>query len=264
MNFTDKNVIRLPIISCLFLDLPNGSYDCASEPDEINKTVCIWCPVTQTFFSGESLNDFGSPGHIIVLIMGILAVLIGTFGTVANLLIILILRQRKSGSVFDTMLTGLAVFDFIWSVSSLISAISIPLYLRNPDRSETAAQECFLRTHFFAYFSRSGSSFVAILIAFERYLVISRPVKAALYITPSKIRISVICMAIIAVLLEIPRFVIMQLSVNIVHRKASTAQDINHILMDTHVGKIWQATMHEIIVVNQIDYLLPFPLLVWF
>lgn len=258
MDLINKTVITLPLTSCIFLELPNENYDCASEPDEFNRTVCIRCPVTQRFFSGESLNDFHSPGHIITFILGILTFFVGTFGSVANLLIILILRRQKSGRAFDTMLTGLAVFDFMWSAASLISATSAVFYIRNWDRGRMTL-ECFTKSHYFALFGRTGSSFMTILIAFERYMVVSRPVKAAIYITPARVRMAVICTAIFAVLMGIPRFTSTYVSVNIIRHNVSTAQDMDYLVMDTQLGKFWHETLSGI--VSQIDYWLPLPLL---
>lgn len=126
----EQKFVALPLTSCLFIDLPRSGFDCATTPDLYNITECVQCNVIQSFFSGESLNDYDSPGHSVIIFLGILTFLFGSFGTLANLLIVLILQRQHNKKVFSTMLMGLAAFDFLCSSTSVISAISAVFYIR--------------------------------------------------------------------------------------------------------------------------------------
>lgn len=261
----NETIIGLPSTACASLVLRNGSYDCSSKLDEFNRTVCVSCPITHTFFSGESLNDVYSMGHLISLSLAFLTLIVGSCGFFANLLIILILRRQKNGRVFDTMLTGLAVFDLMWSAASLTSAVTLAFYIGNWGNGRGAVNlELFLEAHYLTLFCRTGSSFMTILIAFERYMAVSRPVKAAIYITPVRVRVAVFCTGLFAWLLGLPRLVSTCVDVRITRLEVPTAHDITELVTDSPLWNIWRDAHQGILIVNQVDYWLPFPLLMLF
>lgn len=264
MRFVNNTVITLPPIGCAFLGLKHGSYDCECT-DKLNSTVCILCPLKHSFFSDESLNDYYSAGHLTSLSLCLFTFLVGGFGFFANLLIILILRHQKRGRVFDTLLTGLAFFDLMWSAASVISSVTLAFYIGKWGQGRGPLNlECFLEAHYFALFCRTGSSFMTILIAFERYIVVSNPVKAAIYITPVRVRVAVIFTGIFSLLIGLPQLLSMYVDVRITKLEVSTAQDIKDLVIDTPLGSIWREANQTIPIVNQIDYWLPFPLLLLF
>jgi len=93
---------------CHMIDLPPGGRDCSRDH---NPSFCIDCKIPGMYFSGESLHDYGSSGHVMCLIMGILTVAVGVLGIFTNSIIIAVLKNRKKYQPFDFLLLVLACFD---------------------------------------------------------------------------------------------------------------------------------------------------------
>lgn len=126
MNSKNSTVTGLPIPACLLLDLPNTRIDCSFP----NETECVRCRFLGRFFTGEGVDDFGSPGHIICIILWFVTLLVGIGGALGNVLIITILqrRQRSNTLSFDLFLKALAVFDFICCICCAIVNSAVVIY----------------------------------------------------------------------------------------------------------------------------------------
>lgn len=81
---------------------------------------------------GDRLEDYGSAGHIICIILCILTVLIGSCGALGNFLIIIVLKRQKNAGAFDKLLVGLAGIDLLCSVVSAVASImAIVIFRKN-------------------------------------------------------------------------------------------------------------------------------------
>lgn len=123
---SNKTLIFLPLTACILIDMPEGSEECS----EMNPDSCIFCPITGRYISGETIDDTGGTGHTASLFLWFIATCIGIFGTVANLLIILILTKKRSQKSFDTLLVGLASFDLMCSIFTVMVAGVNTAYFR--------------------------------------------------------------------------------------------------------------------------------------
>lgn len=118
---------HLPMHTCLFIDVESDGWSCTED-----ESVCVICSVQGKFLlsNDETINSYNSTGHVVnLLLVGILFVF-GILGTLGSALIIIILKFRKKAKVFDTMLIGLASFDLICCVFSVITGVSYVTYFR--------------------------------------------------------------------------------------------------------------------------------------
>lgn len=125
-NLLNRSITFLPLAACQILDLPEDRIDCS----RLNETECIFCPILGKFITREGLDDTDSLGHIICLILCFITFIVGTFGTLANLIIIIVLKRQNSGRAFDTFLLGLASFDLLCSVSAVFSGTAAVFFFR--------------------------------------------------------------------------------------------------------------------------------------
>lgn len=95
-----------------------------------NRSFCLSCPVFGSYLTGDNPNNYTGVGHIICIIIWLLTSMFGTFGTIANIVIILTLQQKTKKRAFDTLLKGLAAFDAIFCLSSVSATTSAIFYLR--------------------------------------------------------------------------------------------------------------------------------------
>lgn len=95
-----------------------------------NQNICIACPTFGSYLAGDHPNDFKGVGHAICVILWILTVVVGTFGTLSNILIVFILNRKKQRRAFDTLLKGLAGFDALFCVASVCTSTAAITYTR--------------------------------------------------------------------------------------------------------------------------------------
>lgn len=125
-NLINQTITTLPLAACQIIDLPDDRIDCSL----LNKSECILCPILGKFITREGLDDTASLGHVICLILCFITFIVGTFGTLANLIIIIVLKRQNSERAFDTFLLGLASFDLLCSVSAVMSGTSAIFFFR--------------------------------------------------------------------------------------------------------------------------------------
>lgn len=125
-NNTPKEIVYSFTVSTCQLIFLTEKIECS----ESNHSLCITCPVFGSFLSGDIPSDNDGPGHYICLLLWALTTLVGTFGTLANILIILILGHQKEKRSFNIFLMGLAGFDALCSISTVCTATATVLYLR--------------------------------------------------------------------------------------------------------------------------------------
>ncbi|CAL8098071.1 unnamed protein product [Orchesella dallaii] len=126
-NESAIELIYVSIFSCFIIDLPNdgSGQDCS----QTNQSICIECATKMVrFFSRELITDKDGWGHSISFWIWLLIVGVGICGILMNGLIIFILnsRDKKNGpSMFDYLVTYLAVFDIFCSIASILAATSL-------------------------------------------------------------------------------------------------------------------------------------------
>ncbi len=89
---------------------------------------CFKCEVASGYMTGESINDITSPGHIICAVFWCLIIIVGTVGAFANILIIFVIRTKKTKHPFDFLLCVLASVDSITCLAAINSATAQTAY----------------------------------------------------------------------------------------------------------------------------------------
>lgn len=131
-------------------------------------------------------------------------------------------------------------------------------FAENWDRGRVTL-EVFSKSHYFALLGRSGSSFMTILIALERYVVITFPYKAGMWFTHKRVLFSIFSVTIFSVTMGIPRFSSTYVSENKFSKNISAVKDMEYIIVGTKLGEFWYVTVKGFF--NQIDYWVPLPVL---
>ncbi|CAL8103641.1 unnamed protein product [Orchesella dallaii] len=239
------------------MDLPESREDCSTEvPGK-----CIKCPILGSYFTGESIDDFGSPGHVICFTLWALTTILGTFGLFNNTLIISIFRKRNGERAFNFLLIMLAGFDFCCCALSIIASTACLAYFENWTGRGQSSMYWYYISCFMLMFFRSGSTFMTVLITIERYLVIAFPMKSTTLFTSRKTKVMALFVPILAMILSIPRFSSMYVDQNDIADIPST-RELTHIIRSTKLDKFWYVTL--LAVHDQIDYWLPLPILLLF
>jgi len=284
LSYSYNQTIDLPLLSCHVVELPEGNRtDCSlSNPDN-----CVRCPILGRFIAGGGLDEFGSPGHVICLVMWVLTLLIGLFGTFTNILIIAIFKRQSSGRAFDTLLIALACFDLVGSIMSLVGCTATVGYFGEKLFYEKNIKFCPLSTcliflvenwnrgplglylFYFgtltAFFGRSGSSFTTVLITVERFLVITFPIKTSNWFTVGKTKLYVFGIFIFAAFMAIPRFTSFAIDpierYNIA-RDIPSLEGLDYVVQSTSLEEFWYKSAGGFF--DQIDFWVPLPTLLFF
>ncbi|CAL8103650.1 unnamed protein product [Orchesella dallaii] len=225
-----KTITNLPLVSCIFIDLPENREDCSIYNE------CIRCRFRGEFTTGEGMDDYSGLGHVICLTLWVFTCLVGTFGTFTNLLIIAILKRKNSERSFDTLLMALACFDLVCSVSAVIASTST-----------------------ITYFAKSGSSFMTVLITIERFLVVSMPTRAPSWFTTGKCKLFSVGVLVFSFLMAFPRYSSVYISTNHIGRNINSTRELDYIFLPSIFNKFWYVTMKGFF--DQIDFWVPLPLL---
>ncbi len=101
----------------------NGN-DCSS----IDPSKCIRCPIVGTYFTGESVNDYGSMALKYYYTTWILILFVSVIGIVNNILILMVMKKRKNLNSFDLFLVVLAGFDALSSFLTISGSTSCAAY----------------------------------------------------------------------------------------------------------------------------------------
>ncbi|CAL8133537.1 unnamed protein product [Orchesella dallaii] len=265
MNCTDHNTDEyLPeIFTCQLMDL--DEYRTCSENDS---SVCIICSIIGKFFAGDSIQDVGSVGHILCVILWSFTVLIGLLGVFTNFLVIIVIRRMKSNRPFDILIMFLGAFDMVCCGASLIqSTMNVALYQTWVSR-DFAAMQWFHKSTLLTLFGRSASTFMAILITMERFLVITFPLQTKQWFTSKKTTLLAIGVILISLLLNIPRLIMFNVELKPQKYANITAlEDFTYIIGVTHMfGWNTLCLFYEKFgdVNEHLDFLAPLPILLIF
>ncbi len=101
----------------------NGT-DCSpTYPSKCNR-----CPIMGTYFTGESVNDYGSMALKYYYAMWILILAVCIVGLINNILILMVMKQRTNLNSFDIFLIVLAGFDAFSSLLTISASTSYAAY----------------------------------------------------------------------------------------------------------------------------------------
>ncbi|CAL8109541.1 unnamed protein product [Orchesella dallaii] len=260
----ENKTIRLPIVFCLLVDFPDDKVDCSPSSitaDHSTIPICFKCPKLGRFLTGDLLDDHGSAGHIICILIWILVVIVGLFGTITNCLIISIMRRHNGKRSFDFLLIVLASFDLLSCMMSVISTSAMVTYYEDLDRGPVTLFMYYM-PFLLSLLGRTGSSYMTVLITVERFLVIRYPIKSGAWFTPTNTKLMTVGVAIFAVLLNIPRVSSLMLSRNDAGKDVPSLLHMEYIIRSTELEEFWYHSLKSVHYL--IDIMVPFPLLIIF
>lgn len=122
--------VDLPLMTCALIDLPMKDESVYENFSVFNNNTEVHCHFEGKYLTGESIDDLSSTGHTICFLLWILILTIGTFATVGNFIIIIVLLRKNSGKGFDKFLVGLAISDLTCSIFTIMGATCITTFHR--------------------------------------------------------------------------------------------------------------------------------------
>ncbi|CAL8145618.1 unnamed protein product [Orchesella dallaii] len=249
----------LPDYFCSLIDLPPGRKDCSQQYPQL----CITCNITGKFITGEILQDYYSTGHLLCLFMWAITVLVGLLGILNNILIILIFRQMKTYRPFHHLLMVLSGFDLLSCASVLAtSTVHVAIYQNWIKKDVVAMYWYFLGTSALIL-GRTGSTFMAMMITIERFLIIKFPLLARVWFTARKTTLLVYGTLLGIAILNIPRFICYQVEQNRYKEESiASIQKYEHLITATRLHILFYDDMHD--AHTKIDFWLPLPILILF
>ncbi|XP_054774116.2 allatostatin-A receptor-like [Lytechinus pictus] len=171
-----------------------------SAPEDIIEDISSVSPVLAD--GNETLSGwywYGMEWHWYLIIQAIS----GIVGIVGNLLVILVLFQRRSsGRSTDTLIGGLAWADFLTS----IFIIPIPNEQRIPATWFGDMYCKLIHTSYFLWVSVNASTYILMAISIERFIAITYPIYFNRVLTKSRIQFVILIIWILSVLSSIFAF----------------------------------------------------------
>ncbi|CAL8141840.1 unnamed protein product [Orchesella dallaii] len=189
--------ISLPYWTCFFLNSENGVYPAENNTFYTCRIQMRYILDSECRIRDENLHC----GYWICVIATVAIALLANFGIFTNILNLLILPKSLQGCSVKRLMVLLAIFDLLVSVCAIPYAI---LLLLITGRYETTyvALEAFKTLSLLFSLGRTGSIFVTIMIAIERYIAVAFPLKQ--WLTNKKARIHLIIVLIIVALVNLP------------------------------------------------------------
>lgn len=127
------------------------------------------------------------------------------FGVVGNIVSIYIFRHRTMRSAINILLTGLSVIDLAMVILVVPAFVLVGLSDCHPD-----LKEIFPYVICFAYpltlIAQSCSTWTFLLITFERYIAVCRPLQAQRFCSVGNSRKGLLIVCALAVVYNLPRF----------------------------------------------------------
>lgn len=129
-----KTTVELPWGMCLISEFPETKQECPltnnlnSSTEEI---VCFICSKPGEYFCGGSLLYPSVLSRFVCMLLLLLILVFGTFGIIANVIIIKIIRRHGNLRAFDFMLKALAFCDLLSCLTAMVSAVALELLFGN-------------------------------------------------------------------------------------------------------------------------------------
>lgn len=109
---------------CQLVDFPSNGTDCSrSDP-----TFCVKCSHFGKYFTGESINDYGSTALTYYYAIWAIILVVATVAVFSNILILTVMKQRQTNRSFDILLLVLAGFDAFSSVMAIVGSTGSVAY----------------------------------------------------------------------------------------------------------------------------------------
>ncbi|CAL8084115.1 unnamed protein product [Orchesella dallaii] len=260
MNSTTR---FLSIFMCCFLDFPESGKDCSTQ----DPTQCVTCLLKGAYFSGESIDAYGSIGHMLCIGIWVITLVVVSIGLPANLVIIKIVRFRRDGNKrpFDLLLSILAGIDFLCCLLAALASTASVTYFQNWDRARFSM--------YFIYLSactmllcRTASAFTTVLITFHNYLVIAFPLLSKTCSALRNTKVMAFAVLILSLCLAVPRFSSMYVTQNPYRENGGldipSLRNFSYIIESTDLNTFWYGRLKGLH--YQLDTWLPLPLLILF
>ncbi|CAL8132840.1 unnamed protein product [Orchesella dallaii] len=202
-------------------------------------------------------------GHLFFIILTSITLFISAFGTVSNLLNIILLRKAMTKCMsFRESLSILAGIEFVNCFFSLIYTILTLCILENYDRSKVTL-EFFMMSNLIMQTGRTASFYHSILVTFERYLLVVAPFKSRIWLRRSPLRsfIGLVIVLSLAVFLNFPWLVKRIVGENYVQTWStnSTLKNYPYLIKRSQYSTIWGRSLQDILLL--LKSVAPFPVL---
>ncbi|ODM92588.1 Rhodopsin, GQ-coupled [Orchesella cincta] len=248
------------MLTCQIMDLDQQRTCSEDDP-----SICIICSILGKFITGESIYEVGATGHMVCVVLWGLTIIIGLLGVFTNFLIVIVIRRMNSQRPFDILIMFLAGFDLLCCGSSLIgTTMHVALYQFWVSR-DFATMQWFHKSTLVTLFGRTTSTYMAMLITLERFLVITFPIQTKQWFTSRKTTIMAVAVILVSILLNTPRFLMFEVvQKDDRYANITALQDFTYIIGVTHMfgwntlclflEKFGDANEH-------LDFLAPLPVL---
>ncbi|CAL8098103.1 unnamed protein product [Orchesella dallaii] len=204
-NKTSKEFLGL--FSCLIIDFPTDGESRGQDCSYRFPDVCVECYQMGEFLSGEAITDYGGASHIASIVLWIIIILVGTFGTVTNTLIIIILSGRvRKRRQFHFLVSVLAIFDILSCISAILSGTSLIICFEGWINRRGSSAIYFIQIgNMTFFFSRSLSTHQTVIITVYSFLGLSYPLRAREWFTWKRTIMLPLIPIFLAIILNFPR-----------------------------------------------------------
>ncbi|ODM92587.1 FMRFamide receptor [Orchesella cincta] len=265
MNCTDYTTDEyLPeIFTCQIIDLSEHKLCSEHKPN-----VCIRCSILGKFFTGESIYETKAIGHVICVFLWSLTVIVGVHGVATNFLIVIITRRINSQRPFDILIMFLAMFDLLCSGSTVVGMTVHVAFYQSWVNKNFWTMHWFHKSTLAILLCRTASTYMAMLITMERFLVLKFPFQTRYWFSTRKTILLAIGVIVVSLILNVPRFLMFEVEPNHFQSANITAlHDFTYIVGVTHIfgwnticfffENLWDMNEH-------LDFLAPLPVLLVF
>ncbi|CAL8070679.1 unnamed protein product [Orchesella dallaii] len=255
---TNETIYVLSDWQCQFMDLANSVKDCSRE----NPNFCVTCPIEGKFFTGESIRDYYSSGHLICLFMWVLTILIGALGVFTNCLIIGVIRARNKYRPFDYLLMVLAIVDILCCVTAMFAmSAHVSRYQGWVTNSEIVVH-WFLNGNVLLLQARNFSTLITVLITIEQFLVIAFPIRSKTWFTSGKTTLLALFTIFVAVFLNFGRYFGNNVEANI-YRNIESLENFEYLLLEGE-SPVFYIISDDINPILLLEFWAPLPILLVF
>ncbi|KAH3833762.1 FMRFamide receptor-like [Dreissena polymorpha] len=159
--------------------------------------------ITNTTMNNSNNSNDLSLSNIKFFIDGVLSIIVIIFGLIGNTLTVIVLRNKVMHSSTNTFLTGLAIWDMVVLLGSL-------LLITLPELSQSFNNNVHPYVVVFVYpvclIAQTSTIWITVSFTVERYIAVGYPLKAASMCTVTHARIAVIVVSVAALLYNFVRW----------------------------------------------------------
>ncbi|CAL8098095.1 unnamed protein product [Orchesella dallaii] len=239
-----ENVVTLSFLTCFHIDLPlPNNRDCSP----LNSSICVECDSVTKFITGENLTETDGVSSSISLGIWLFTVLVGLFGFINNIVIILVVTRRTvKRKKFDFLITYLAVFDLITCIGSIFTTSAAVLYLHGWIKLGTLFSWYFIWvSSIMVFFSRSLSYFMTVIINTYCYTGLAHPLRSKKWFSWSTVKMLPFLAILMATAVNIPRAGSVSIIENVYNEKGFDIPSLHGLEYIAVQNKAWWKFWYE-------------------